>query len=100
MATYGMRADRQPSFLALSSSGVCQAFGTMVLQERPWVYDVRCLRGHLHAIVRTLTSCYAYASHRKKREAKIKREVKRGIREPNEQNPFEIFVTVTDIRYT
>lgn len=38
--------------------------------------------------------------HRKKREAKIKRDVKRGIREPNEQNPFEIFVTVTDIRYT
>lgn len=39
-------------------------------------------------------------SHRKKREAKIKREVKRGIREPNEQDPFEIFITVTDIRYT
>ena len=39
-------------------------------------------------------------SHRKKREAKIKRDVKRGIREPNEQNPFEIFITVTDIRYT
>ena len=38
-------------------------------------------------------------SHRKKREAKIKRDVKRGIREANEQNPFEIFVTVTDIRY-
>ncbi len=39
-------------------------------------------------------------SHRKKREAKIKREVKRGFREPNEQDPFEIFITVTDIRYT
>ncbi|KAI0753892.1 GNAT acetyltransferase 2-domain-containing protein [Irpex lacteus] len=48
--------------------------------------------------------CYkkdlGFTTHRKKREAKIKREVKRGIREPNEQNPFEIFVTVTDIRYT
>jgi tRNA(Met) C34 N-acetyltransferase TmcA len=40
------------------------------------------------------------SSHRKKREAKIKRDVKRGIREPNEQDPFEIFVAVTDIRYT
>ncbi|TFK46145.1 DUF699-domain-containing protein [Heliocybe sulcata] len=39
-------------------------------------------------------------SHRKKREAKIKRDVKRGVREPNEQDPFEIFITVTDIRYT
>ncbi|KIJ54078.1 hypothetical protein M422DRAFT_25043 [Sphaerobolus stellatus SS14] len=48
--------------------------------------------------------CYkkelGFTTHRKKREAKIKREVKRGVREPNEQNPFEIFVTVTDIRYT
>jgi N-acetyltransferase 10 len=39
-------------------------------------------------------------SHRKKREAKIKRDVKRGIREANDQDPFELFVTVTDIRYT
>lgn len=48
--------------------------------------------------------CYkkelGFTSHRKKREQKIKRDVKRGVREPNEQNPFEIFVTVTDIRYT
>jgi N-acetyltransferase 10 len=44
----------------------------------------------------SLTSCL---SHRKKREAKIKRDVKRGIREANEHNPFEIFITVTDIRY-
>ncbi|KAA1475694.1 DUF699-domain-containing protein [Dentipellis sp. KUC8613] len=43
---------------------------------------------------------YVFCSHRKKREAKIKRDVKRGIREANDQNPFEIFVTVTDIRYT
>jgi N-acetyltransferase 10 len=39
-------------------------------------------------------------SHRKKREAKIKRDVKRGVREANEQDPFELFVAVTDIRYT
>lgn len=48
--------------------------------------------------------CYkkelGFTTHRKKREAKIKRDVKRGIREVNDQNPFEIFVTVTDIRYT
>jgi tRNA(Met) C34 N-acetyltransferase TmcA len=41
-----------------------------------------------------------FPRHRKKREAKIKRDVKRGIREPNEQDPFELFVAVTDIRYT
>ncbi|KAH9936596.1 GNAT acetyltransferase 2-domain-containing protein [Fomitopsis serialis] len=41
--------------------------------------------------------CYkkelGFTSHRKKREAKIKRDVKRGVREPNEQDPFEIFIT-------
>ncbi|KZT55497.1 DUF699-domain-containing protein [Calocera cornea HHB12733] len=47
--------------------------------------------------------CYkkdlGFTSHRKKREAKIKREVKQGRRETNEQSPFELFVTLTDIRY-
>ncbi|KAI0247454.1 GNAT acetyltransferase 2-domain-containing protein [Lactifluus subvellereus] len=48
--------------------------------------------------------CYkkelGFTSHRKKREAKIKRDVRRGIREANQHDPFEIFITVTDIRYT
>ncbi|CAG8607471.1 4930_t:CDS:10, partial [Acaulospora morrowiae] len=48
--------------------------------------------------------CYkkelGFTSHRKKREAKIKKEIKRGIREPNEEDPFELFISVTNIRYT
>ena len=47
-----------------------------------------------------LVSDLTHYRHRKKREAKIKRDVKRGIREANEQDPFELFVAVTDIRYT
>jgi N-acetyltransferase 10 len=47
--------------------------------------------------------CYkkelGFTSHRKKREAKIKRDIKRGIREVDEQSPFELFIAVTDIRY-
>ena len=39
-------------------------------------------------------------SHRKKREQKIKKEIKRGIREANSQDPFELFVSLHDIRYT
>ena len=38
-------------------------------------------------------------SHRKKRENKIKKEVKRGIREANTEDPFELFVTLHNIRY-
>ena len=40
-----------------------------------------------------------FTSHRKKREQKIKKEVKRGIREANTEDPFELFVTLHNIRY-
>lgn len=40
-----------------------------------------------------------FTSHRKKREAKIKKEVKRGTREPNEEDAFELFITLNQIRY-
>jgi len=40
-----------------------------------------------------------FTSHRKKREAKIKKEIKRGIREANEQDPFESFISNQNIRY-
>ena len=40
-----------------------------------------------------------FTSHRKKRETKIKKEVKRGIRDPNTEDPFELFVTLHNIRY-
>lgn len=39
-------------------------------------------------------------SHRKKREAKIKKEIKRGTREANDADPFELFVSLHNIRYT
>ncbi|KAJ1914057.1 N-acetyltransferase 10 [Mycoemilia scoparia] len=48
--------------------------------------------------------CYkkdlGFTSHRKKREAKIKREIKKGIRDVNADDPFELFVSSTNIRYT
>ncbi|WFD31965.1 N-acetyltransferase 10 [Malassezia sp. CBS 17886] len=47
--------------------------------------------------------CYkkdlGFTTHRKKREAKIKRDIKRGVRDQDTQDPFELFVGVTDIRY-
>lgn len=47
--------------------------------------------------------CYkkdlGFTTHRKKREAKIKRDIKRGVRDADSQDPFELFVGVTDIRY-
>ena len=40
-----------------------------------------------------------FTSHRQKREAKIKKDVKRGVREVNEQDPFEAFISNQHIRY-
>lgn len=40
-----------------------------------------------------------FTSHRKKREAKIKKEIKRGTREANSEDPFELFVSLHNIRY-
>ncbi|KAK9313007.1 GNAT acetyltransferase 2-domain-containing protein [Lipomyces starkeyi] len=40
-----------------------------------------------------------FTSHRKKRENKIKKEVKRGVREANSEDPFELFVSLQNVRY-
>lgn len=40
-----------------------------------------------------------FTSHRKKRENKIKKEIKRGIREANSEDPFELFLALHSIRY-
>jgi N-acetyltransferase 10 len=40
-----------------------------------------------------------FTSHRKKRENKIKKEIKRGTREVNSEDPFELFISLHDIRY-
>ncbi|KAL8998210.1 MAG: hypothetical protein Q9169_002695 [Polycauliona sp. 2 TL-2023] len=40
-----------------------------------------------------------FTSHRKKRESKIKKEIKRGIREANTEDPFELFLALHNIRY-
>ncbi|KAK4166557.1 N-acetyltransferase 10 [Cladorrhinum sp. PSN259] len=40
-----------------------------------------------------------FTSHRKKRENKIKKEIKRGQREANSEDPFELFISLNDIRY-
>ncbi|KAL8758364.1 MAG: hypothetical protein Q9184_003953, partial [Pyrenodesmia sp. 2 TL-2023] len=40
-----------------------------------------------------------FTSHQRKREQKIKKEIKRGIREANIEDPFELFLTLNNIRY-
>ncbi|KAK1672319.1 GNAT acetyltransferase 2-domain-containing protein [Colletotrichum godetiae] len=45
------------------------------------------------------TKLLGFTSHRKKRENKIKKEIKHGTREANESDPFELFVSLHNIRY-
>ncbi|KAI0121133.1 GNAT acetyltransferase 2-domain-containing protein [Xylariales sp. AK1849] len=45
------------------------------------------------------TKLLGFTSNRKKREIKIKREIKRGIREANDADAFELFVSLHNIRY-
>jgi N-acetyltransferase 10 len=40
-----------------------------------------------------------FTSHRKKREKKIKKEIKRGIRDVDTDDPFELFISTQDVRY-
>ncbi|EFQ91209.1 hypothetical protein CFE70_008424 [Pyrenophora teres f. teres 0-1] len=40
-----------------------------------------------------------FSSHRKKREKKIKNEIKRGVRDVDTDDPFELFVSTQNIRY-
>ncbi|EUC35972.1 hypothetical protein COCCADRAFT_89278 [Bipolaris zeicola 26-R-13] len=40
-----------------------------------------------------------FSSHRKKREKKIKNEIKRGIRDVDTEDPFELFISTQNIRY-
>jgi tRNA(Met) C34 N-acetyltransferase TmcA len=39
-------------------------------------------------------------SHKKKRMKEIKKQVTKGVRSADDDDPFELFVASTDIRYT
>jgi len=48
--------------------------------------------------------CYkkelGFSSHRKKRMKQIKREISKGLRDIDQDDPFELFIATTEIRYT
>ncbi|EAL17277.1 hypothetical protein CNBN1040 [Cryptococcus deneoformans B-3501A] len=104
-----MRKQLDPRIPALINNGVKanhRSFFVMVGDKgRDQVVNLHFLLSQARVSSRpSVLWCYkkdlGFTTHRKKREAKIKRDVKRGIRDANEQDPFELFVTVTDIRYT
>ncbi|EIW67515.1 hypothetical protein TREMEDRAFT_33355 [Tremella mesenterica DSM 1558] len=104
-----MRKQLDPRIPALINNGVKanhRSFFVMVGDRgRDQVVNLHFLLSQARVTARpNVLWCYkkdlGFTTHRKKREAKIKRDIKRGIREANEQDPFELFIAVTDIRYT
>jgi N-acetyltransferase 10 len=45
------------------------------------------------------TKLLGFSSHRQKREKKLRKEIKRGAREADTEDPFELFVSTQNIRY-
>jgi N-acetyltransferase 10 len=104
-----MRKQLDPRIPALITNGVKanhRSFFVLVGDKgRDQVVNLHFLLSQARVSSRpNVMWCYkkelGFTTHRKKREAKIKRDIKRGIREANEQDPFELFIAVTDIRYT
>ncbi|THH28263.1 hypothetical protein EUX98_g5927 [Antrodiella citrinella] len=104
-----MRKQLDPRIPILINNNVKQNYRSFIVlvgdKGRDQIVNLHFLLSQARVSARpSVLWCYkkelGFTSHRKKREAKIKRDVKRGIREPNDQDPFEIFITVTDIRYT
>lgn len=58
--------------------------------------DIKLNKSVLWAYKKTLLG---FSSHRQKREKKIKKEIKRGIRDTDTEDPFELFVSTQNIRY-
>jgi len=47
--------------------------------------------------------CYkkelGFSSHRKKRMKQVKRDIQKGVHDPNLDDPFDLFISSTNIRY-
>ncbi|RKP13429.1 DUF699-domain-containing protein [Piptocephalis cylindrospora] len=93
LVTNGVRANQRSFFVLVGDKGKDQVVNLHYLLSKAKV-----------AARPSVLWCYkkdlGFTSHRRKREKKIKQEVKSGKREINEADPFELFVSTTNIRYT
>ncbi|KAJ3360659.1 N-acetyltransferase 10, partial [Kappamyces sp. JEL0680] len=65
--------------------------GKQRVQARP--------RNQILIILNSYSKDLNFSSHRKKRMNQIKKEIARGTRDADEDDPFELFVSSTNIRY-
>lgn len=101
------RKKLDPRILTLIQNGVLDGHRSVVVligdHGREQVVNLHFLLAKQKIARPSVLWCYktelGFSSHRQKRANQIKRAVSRGIREVDEEDPFELFVASTDIRY-
>ncbi|CEH17021.1 Predicted P-loop ATPase fused to an acetyltransferase [Ceraceosorus bombacis] len=105
-----MRKQLDPRIAALIRSSIHTSHRSFVVlvgdHSRDQIVNLHFLLSQSRTTARpSVLWCYksdlGFTTHRKKREAKIKRDMQRGIRDKDANNmtPFELFIGVTEIRY-
>ncbi len=103
------RKKLDPRIPALINSGVANGTRSLFVlvgdHGRDQVVNLHFLLSKARHTARpSVLWCYkkelGFSSHRKKRMKQIKKEVQRGLRDPDaNEDPFELFVASTEIRY-
>lgn len=104
-----VRKKVDPRIRTLIENGVKQKFRSMfvIVGDRGKDQVVNLHYMLSKATVKTRPSvlwCYkkelGFSSHRKKRMRQVKKKMQRGLYDPDKDDPFELFVSATSIRYT
>lgn len=70
---------------------------------REQVVNMHYLLSKLGSTKPSVLWCYkkelGFSSHRRKRQKQLQKKISRGVYDPNVDDPFELFVSSTDIRY-
>ena len=100
-------SDCQPALHADQGADQGPPLCPLVLQERAGLHDVRkrsVSRAHnslrFSFVLTTHTHTHAHThSHKHKRMREVKRKIQRGQAEAGKEDPFDLFISSTDIRY-
>lgn len=72
-------------------------------RAREQVVNIHYLLSKLTAPKPSVLWCYkkelGFSSHRRKRQKQLQKKISRGVYDPNVDDPFELFVSSTEIRY-
>ena len=91
----------QPALHLEQVSGQGSSICAVVLQEGAGTQQVSGAKPQASSRTVALTPATPFTtlrSHKKKRMKQIKKQVQRGLLDPNKDNPFELFMSSTQVR--